>query len=139
MALQRWLPGVDAIVPGILLACGEGKRQIIALCAIAILIQEGCGSLDFGSAILWYLATVFLFVIGKSLFVTDSLIFIVLFSMCIGGIQAVVIYTFSTLQNTAVPYDALMWQGMAQALLIPPLYTLASLARKRYLKHVDQN
>lgn len=136
LALQLHFPGVDAIVPGIMLACQEEKpQQIFWLCLVTILIQEGTGSLAFGNALLWYGSLLFFFFAGRLFFVTGSLFFVVLLSLVLGLMHSVILYATSSLQGFEVNSYRLAEQAAAQALLIPPLYTAASLARKRFFKH----
>ncbi|CAK7055841.1 MAG: hypothetical protein DELT_01218 [Desulfovibrio sp.] len=136
MVLQLHFPGIDALIPGIMLSCQEGKfRQTLVLCLIAILIQEGTGSLAFGNTILWYGALIFFFAVGRLFFVTGSLFFVVLLGMALGVTHSALLYVTSSLQGFSVDTVRLAQQAMAQALLIPPLYAVTSLARKRFRNH----
>lgn len=136
LGLQMHFPGVDAIVPGIMLSCQEGKlKQTLWLCLVTILIQEGTGSLAFGNAILWYGALLLLFFTGRLFFVTGSLFFVVLLSLALGVTHSAILYMTSSLQEFAVNPQLLAEQAVAQALLIPPLYAAASLVRKKVLNH----
>lgn len=136
LTLQRLFPGVDAIAPGIMLSCQEGRpRQTFWLCLVAILIQEGTGSLAFGNALLWYGSLLFFFSVGRLFFVTSSLIFIVLLGLTLGMAHSAILYVTSSLQSYDVNTYRLVEQAIAQALLIPPLYAVSSLVRKRVLDH----
>ncbi len=136
MVLQRQFPGIDALAPAIMLACQEGRRwQTAWLCLATILIQEGTGSLAFGSALLWYGSLLFFFFVGRVFFVTGSLFFIVLLSFVLGFAHSGILYVASSLQGFEVETYSLTQQALAQALLIPPLYAVASLARKRFLQY----
>jgi len=136
LALQLHFPGVDAIVPGIMLSCQEGRpKQTAWLCLVTLLIQEGTGSLAFGSAILWYGTLLFLFYAGRLFFVTGSLFFVVLLALALGISHSVILYMTSSLQGFTVNPHLLAQQTAAQALLIPPLYAVASLVRKRFLHY----
>lgn len=138
LTLQLHFPGTDALVPGVMLSCQEGRfRQTAVLCLLAILIQEGTGSLAFGSAILWYGALIFLFAIGRLLFVTGSLFFVVLLAILLGLTHSALLYVTSSLQSFTVESFDLAQQAMAQALLIPPLYAVSTLARKRFRNNYE--
>lgn len=133
LVLQLHFPGIDALVPGIMLSCQEGaRRQTFVLCLMAILIQEGAGSLAFGSSILWYGSLVLFFVVGRIFFVTGSLFFVVLLAMVLGLTHSALLYITSSLQGYVTEPAHLARQAVAQALLIPPLYAVSSLARKRF-------
>ncbi len=134
MGLQRQFPGVDALVPAIMLSCQEQRpRQTAWLCLATILIQEGTGSLAFGNALLWYGSLLFFFFVGRLFFVTGSLFFVVLLACVLGCAHSGILYVTSSLQGFEVDTYRMAQQALAQALLIPPLYAAASLARKRCL------
>lgn len=134
--LQVQFPGVDALIPGLILSCHEGRpRQTTWLFLMCILIQEGTGSLHFGSALLWYGGMLLLFALGRGFFVTGSLFFTVLLAVALGGYHALLLYAFSSLQGLVLSTQALVEQAAAQALLIPPLYAVAILIRKRFFDY----
>lgn len=136
LGLQFQFPGVDALIPGIMLSCQEERRQqTVWLCICAILIQEGTGSLAFGGTVLWYGSLLLFFSLGRLFFVTGSLFFVVLLAMVLGLIHSCMLYMLSSLQGYSLDSYHLVQQAMAQALLIPPLYAAASLARKRFLNY----
>lgn len=136
VGLQRHFPGVDALAPAIILSCQENRsRQTAWLCLATILVQEGTGSLAFGSTLLWYGSLLFFFFAGRVFFVTGSLFFVVLLSLVLGLAHSGILYLASSLQGIATDTYRLGHQAFAQALLIPPLYAAASLARKRFLNH----
>lgn len=136
LGLQLNFPGIDALIPGIILSCQEQRlRQTLILCLTALLIQEGAGSLAFGSALLWYGSLLFFFFTGRVFFVTGSLFFVVLLALVLGITHVALLYVTSSLQGFSVDAYRLAQQAMAQALLIPPLYAVASLFRKRFFAH----
>ena len=136
LGLQLQFPGVDALVPGIMLSCQEERPQQTAwLCLVTILIQEGTGSLAFGNALLWYGSLIFFFFVGRLFFVTGSLFFVVLLSIVLGLAHSAILYMTSSLQGFDVDTYRLAEQAVAQALIIPPLYAAASLVRKRFINY----
>lgn len=136
LCLQLHFPGVDALVPGLMLSCQENRpQQTFWLCGVAMLIQEGAGSLAFGLSILWYGSLLFYFMVGRIFFVTGSLFFVVLIAMALGATHSAILYITSSLQGYSVDSYRLVRQAAAQALLIPPLYAVAYLFRKRFLGH----
>ena len=136
LALQLHFPGIDALIPGIVLSCQEQRpKQTLWLCGVAILIQEGTGSLDFGGALLWYALLLLLFNFGRLFFVTGSLFFIVLLSLVLGVAHSILLFTLCSLQGFTVGAYHLVQQAIGQAFLIPPMYAAASLVRKRFLDY----
>lgn len=136
LGLQLHFPGVDALIPGLILSCQEERgQQTFFLCFVTILIQEGTGSLAFGNALLWYGSMILLFLGGRLFFVTSSLFFVVLLSAALGIMNPAILYVTSSLQGFEVNTSRLVEQAVAQAFLIPPLYAAAFLIRKRFLDH----
>ncbi|GHV53411.1 hypothetical protein FACS1894206_04030 [Deltaproteobacteria bacterium] len=133
LTMQRHFPGVDALVPGLMISCEENRgQQTFWLFLITLLIQEGTGSLAFGNAILWYGALFLYFSVGRLFFVTGSLFFVVLIAAALGLTHALLLYMMSSLQGFQIDAYRLTEQATAQAFLIPPLYAALSLLRKRF-------
>ena len=85
LALQQALPGTDVLVAGLFLALQERRPFQLAVVLLAlILVQEGVGTLDFGTSVLWYLLVITLFFIGRWMFETENWLFVLLLSGCIG-------------------------------------------------------
>ena len=134
--VQARFPGVDALIPGLILSLQEERpKQTAWLLAVFILIQEGTSSLIFGSAVLWYCGLLILFALGRLFFVSGSLFFMVILAAAMCILHSVLLYVLGSLQDLILlPYQ-LGEQAVTQALLIPLLYAAASLARKRFLNY----
>ncbi|MDR2726493.1 MAG: hypothetical protein LBC10_00690 [Deltaproteobacteria bacterium] len=131
ICVQSALPGLDALVIGLLLALRERKAlQIAWLLPALVLVQEGGGTLDFGASILWYLAVVALFFIGHKLFEVENLLFMFLLSACLGLAHMGIIRLMAALQNAPVDEAALLDEGILQALFIPFGWHLAGITRR---------
>ena len=136
--LQTRLPGTDALIPGLIIACQEKDlRQLVWLGLAALLIQEGTGSLAFGGSVLWYSSLIIFFRIGEFLFETDSLFFVILLSIALGLVHAGILFTFGSLQNMSVPLSRLVEHALTQAAVIPLLWGTARLTRNWIVPHVD--
>ncbi len=136
--LQLRLPGLDALIPGLVIACQEKRPQQLAwLLILCLLIQEGTGNLAFGGTLLWYGCLLASFRIGEFFFATGGLFFVILLAVCLGVTHAAILFTFGALQNLPVPIFRLVEQALAQAALIPVVWGPAHLIRKRFLRHVD--
>ena len=73
LALQQALPGTDVLVAGLFLALQERRPFQLAVVLFAlILVQEGVGTLDFGTSVLWYLLVITLFFAGRWMFETET-------------------------------------------------------------------
>jgi hypothetical protein len=136
--LQLRFPGVDALLPGLLIALQEKRWQQIAWVGFfCVLIQEGAGSLEFGASVLWYGGLILLFLGGRWFFVVNSLFFVVLLSGAMGVYTVVVMMSLASLQELAFPFTRLLEQGIAQAMIIPPLWGIAVMMRKKVFRHAE--
>lgn len=136
--MQLHFPGIDALLPGLLISLQEKRwRQTIWIALTCVLIQEGTGTLAFGATILWYGGLILLFHGGRWFFVTNSLFFVVLLSGALGLFNVVVLLSLTTLQKLAFPFDLVLEQSLAQALIIPPLWGIAMLTRKKVFRHAE--
>lgn len=134
--LQRAFPGIDTLVIGLLVSLQErNPLQILWILLTIIIIQEGCGTLDFGVSILWYSCVIGLFFIGCWLFETKNLLFIFLLSISIGITKFFVTTLMSHLQNLPDNSTLLINECMLQALFIPFAWKLASLTRRWMIDH----
>ncbi|MFR7887805.1 MAG: hypothetical protein ACLU4B_04995 [Bilophila wadsworthia] len=99
LALQQALPGTDVLVAGLFLALQERRPFQLAVVLLAlILVQEGVGTLDFGTSVLWYLLVITLFFIGRWMFETENWLFVLLLSGCIGLAHYGVIWLMTRLR-----------------------------------------
>ena len=138
ICVQLHFPGIDALLPGLLISLQEKRwKQTVWIALCCILIQEGTGSLAFGATILWYGGLLLLFLGGRWFFVTNSLFFVVLLSGALGLFNIVVLLSLTTLQKLAFPLERVLEQSLAQALIIPPLWGLAMLTRKKVFRHAE--
>ena len=136
--VQQRFPGIDALLPGFLIALQEKRwQQRVWVGLFCVLIQEGTGSLAFGAAVLWYGGLFLLFLGGRWFFVTDSLFFVVLLSGAMGVYNVLVTLSLTSLQKLSFPLERLLEQSIAQALIIPPLWGIAMLTRKKGARHAE--
>lgn len=134
--LQKAFPGIDTLVIGLLISLEErSPLQTLWVLLTIIIIQEGCGTLDFGVSILWYSCVIGLFFIGCWLFETKNFLFIILLSIAIGITKFFVITLVSHLQNLPDNTSLLINECMLQALYIPIAWKLISLTRSWVTKY----
>lgn len=130
--LQSRISGLDALVPGFLIALQEDKfRQTLWLFILFVLIQEGASSIHFGSAVLWYGGQIVLFRSGQRLFVVDNLIFIIFLSVCLGGYHYLLIRLMGELQGISIEHTRLVHESIIQAISIPVIWIIAQATRPR--------
>jgi hypothetical protein len=131
VGLQTLFPGLDFLLPGLVLAIQErDTRQVFWLIAFFLLLQEGMGNMAFGGTLLWYMLTVASFFLGYSLFEVESFLFIFLLSGWLGAAHLGVFLVMADLQDIPVNVAAVMEESVIQALLTPFVWRLARLTRK---------
>ena len=130
--LQQQIPGVDALAPGFLLSLQERKPgQTLCLFILFSLIQEGTGSMTFGSSILWYGGQAIFFWIGQRFFVAENVVFVLLLALSLGAYHALLTIFMCAVQEIPVEYQSLLHESIIQALIIPLIWGLAYFYRPR--------
>ncbi len=136
LLVQSRLPGIDAFLPGLIIACQEERpQQLFWLLLAAILIQEGTGGFAFGGTLLWYGFLLLLFRLGEFFFATAGFFFVMLLALGMSVLHACLLFTFGALQNMPVPLSRLAETALIQAALIPLLWGPALLTRNKVLRH----
>lgn len=132
--LQQLLPGIDALVIGLIIVLQEGRlARLLWLLPAIILLQEGMGTLAFGSSLLWYGSTIALFYMGRWLFEVENFLFVFLLSACLGLLHYLISDMMASLQNLDLPLRQLMDESILQALFIPPTWRAALELRRRFV------
>lgn len=131
LTLQQALPGTDVLVAGLFLALQERRPFQIAVVLLAlILIQEGVGTLDFGTSVLWYFIVITLFFIGRWMFETENWLFVLLISVCLGAAHYGVIWIMTRLQFIPLDMTRLLDESILQTLLTPFVWQFCLMARR---------
>ncbi len=123
---QYFIPGIDFLAPGILVSLQEERPSVTAwLVLFWILLQEGMGSLFFGSALLLYGTLILAFYLGRAFFDPRSLTL-----MCfLGGLLGICHFLFTLmilrLENMVFLLDRVFFESVAQAVLLPLLWFVA--------------
>ena len=72
--LQLYVPGLDALIVGIILVSLERDyKTMVWLVPAVVILQEGMGTGLFGSSVAWYTALVLLYKLGRWLFEVNNL------------------------------------------------------------------
>ncbi|WP_303237157.1 hypothetical protein [uncultured Bilophila sp.] len=131
LTLQQALPGTDVLVAGLFLALQERRPfQIAAVLLALILVQEGVGTLDFGTSVLWYLVVITLFFVGRWMFETENWLFVLLISVCLGAAHYGVIWIMTRLQFIPLDMTRLLDESILQGLLTPFVWQFCLMARR---------
>ena len=136
LIVQQQIPGVDALAPGFLISLQEKNRwQTFWLFLLFMLLQEGAGSLGFGSAMLWYGGQVALFRLAGRLFIADNVLFVLMLSASLGALRALITWFMCLVQKVPVEYMLLTQECLLQAVLIPIIWGIAGLLRPKAAPH----
>ena len=103
---------------------------ILVVLFALILVQEGVGTLDFGTSVLWYLLVITLFFAGRWMFETENWLFVLLLSGCIGLAHYGVIWLMTRLQFIPLDMTRLLDESILQALLTPFVWQCSMMARR---------
>lgn len=118
--LQGAIPGVDFLAPGLVLCLQEEKWTVSAWLGLAwLFIQEGTGSLAFGTGLLWYGALVGLYYFGHWLFEAKNFLFMFILGISLGVLHLVLSHVMAVLQDWTLPADRVLVEGLLQALIFP--------------------
>lgn len=130
--VQQALSGLDVLVAGLLVSLQERRfYQTSWLLVVLLLVQEGTGTLSFGSTALWYGALLLFFHIGRWLFEAENMLFVVLLSLGLGACHFLFTIMMASLQQLDIPRDRLLLESIWQACIIPPAWWLTHFVRRR--------
>ncbi|GAB6177144.1 hypothetical protein JCM16814_20350 [Desulfobaculum senezii] len=134
--LQRLVPGVDFLAPGLVILMQEREVRVAAwLTCIWILVQEGTGGMAFGSALLWYAALGALFWAGRWLFESTNLLFVMLIGIAMGVWHVGLFELMAQLQDLSVSTPRLMTEGLLQAGIFFIEWAFAYAIYKNWVRH----
>ena len=132
LVVQQHLPGVDALAAGLLIALQSGNRRAaLWLFIVFCLIQEGTGSLNFGSSVLWYGGQIAFYGVGSRFFAATNFFSVILFSCLFAVWLGTVQWLMSALQDYGRDYQQLVQTCLTQAAVTPVMWLCASWLRNR--------
>ncbi len=118
--LQNLVPGVDFLAPGLILAMQEEKWTTPVWLGFAwLFIQEGTGSLPFGTGILWYGVLAALYFFGHWLFEARNFLFMFILGACLGSMHFFLVSVMLLLQDMSIPLERLTLESVLQLLVFP--------------------
>ncbi|WP_027177738.1 hypothetical protein [Maridesulfovibrio bastinii] len=134
--MQSFVPGVDFLAPSILFCLQREKNtQALWMAVIWVLIEEGCGTLPFGYAIISYLLIYALYRCGIMFFDVQSFMFTVLCGVAIGVMHPVLIGIIAMLADLSGAADRYVAEGILQGLFFPVVWLLIKLFYPERLKN----
>jgi hypothetical protein len=118
--LQSFMPGVDFLAPGLILSMQEEKpRASLIMGVIWLMLQEGTGSLAFGTVVLWYGVLAAIFSLGHWLFEAKNFLFVVILGVCLGVLHFCLMNVMTQLQDWRVPAGRVFLESVVQMAVFP--------------------
>ncbi len=138
LLVQNWLPGTDILLIGLIIALQERKKaQTFWLFICVILLQEGTGTLAFGSSLLSYTMVILIFYLGRALLEQENILFVLLVSASAGAGHYVFTQAMAAFQGLTLPHSRLLMESLIQMLLLPPLWFFAVALRDKMVPHAQ--
>lgn len=134
--LQEQVSFFDALAPGFLIALQEKKPgQIFCLFILFCLIQEGTGSLRFGTSLLWFGGQIIFYAINSRFFVTNNIVAVSLLSVWLAMYRGALLWFMIVIQDLTVDYSSILDSCINQAVFFPLVWLLASALRPKVQKN----
>jgi hypothetical protein len=131
---QSFVPGVDFLSPGIVI-CLQERLFVWGgwLALLWILIQEGAGSMAFGSTLLWYGGLLGFYIGLKCYFESGNIVFILLLSALLSVWHFVLSVGLTSLQDLEVSRTALFNESLLQFIAFPAVWLSGSMLYRKYI------
>lgn len=134
--LQKLMPGLDALVPALIICLqDENKQQTAAFVIVCMIIQEGTGTLPFGASIIWYSIVIATYYVGGWFFMGGNLMFVIVLSIAMGVSRALIFLGMGLLQPLSLDYSSMYRVYALQVLLTPFIWALGAKTRAMIVKH----
>lgn len=133
---QYIIQGVDALCIAFIWALHDGRwPRFLWLAPLLILLQEGGGSMDFGTSIIWYACMGAVFLLGRCIFAVESIVFMFLFSLAMGCVYYILLNIMTSLQNIDVANMTIFYTSIWQASCVLVAWILVIIFRQRFIKY----
>lgn len=139
ICLQTLVPGLDALAVGLIILLQERDyKNMLWLLPLFVLLQEGMGTRPFGGVIVWYVAVIVLFKLGRWLFEVENFVFVFLLSGCLGAAYYGVAWLMAPLQNLPFNMQDVLDKSLIQALFMPFAWRLLIMTRQWTTRHEER-
>lgn len=132
--LQKFFPGVDFLVPGLLICLQEKKYGLAGWMGFVwMLLQEGAGGLSFGPGLLWYGGLVGFYLIFQIFFEPENIFFVIILSAFLGMWHFTVANIMALLQDVIPAQWTLLRESAAMFILFPVAWRLTHGLYRRWV------
>ena len=136
--LQRYIPGLDCFAPALVGCLYLGiTTATIWFAVIWILIQEGIGSLAFGSTLLFYAGIAIFFFSSKTIFTKQSWFFLINISIFTAGYYFLVMYCMCSLQELYIPWSVFLENSLLILVFFPILLCIVVLSYSQWVINLN--
>lgn len=136
--VQLALPGLDVFAPAVVVCLQERRLgQLAWLLPAWIVLQEGMGSAQFGTMILWYAGLVLFFVLGRWLFESRNVMFVFFTGVFLGLWHYFLLNSMAVLQGYSLDMERLVVESVQQAVAFPLLWAAIFNLYTRQVRHVS--
>lgn len=136
IVLQKLVPGLDALVPALIICLQDrDKQQTAVFLVICMIIQEGTGTLPFGASIVWYSTVIAAYYVGGWFFMGESLMFVIVLSVAMGVTRALIFFGMGLLQPLSLDYQSMHRIYVLQVVLTPLIWAVAAKTRSKFVKN----
>ena len=139
VGVQAFIPGLDVMTVWLIILLQERDyKNMLWLLPLFMLLQEGMGTRVFGGVLVWYMAVIVLFRLGRWLFEAENFLFIFLLSACLGAAYFGVAWLMAPLQDQPFNYQDTLDKSLIQAIFIPFAWKLL-VATRHGKAHAAEN
>ena len=132
VCIEAVAPGLDALVPGVIILLQERDyKAMLWLLPLFILLQEGVGSSPFGGSVLWYLAVVICYRLGRRFFPAGNFIFVFALSAVLGAALYGLQWLQAPVRGIVFDMNATMDACLLQAAYVPFMWKLCAMLRPK--------
>ncbi len=137
--IEGCIKGIGPFLPALLLCLQIGNIATTTFLAIFwMTIQEGGGSLPFGTLLLWYLGVTFVFFWMKNYLASSGIIFVVIISICSSLWYLLSIYTITGLEEITINQGLIFHNAIKQLIVFPLLWKIYSYLYYRLILPKEQ-
>lgn len=131
ICVQALAPGLDVLVVGLIILLYERDwMDMLWLLPLFALLQEGMGTRPFGATVVWYGATVGIFLVGRWFFEVGNFFFMFLLSAALGCAYYVVAWLMAPLQDLTFNVHDTLDKSLLQAIFMPFAWRLLVAVRR---------
>ena len=136
---QLYVPGLDALLTAVLLVTQERDyKTMVWLLPAIVLLQEGMGTLFFGSSVFTILAVIGLYRLASAIPVATRGFSHLLVIVGCGFFRGFFGWFFATLQNAPADMDLLVRDGLVETLYVLVSWPLLTVLRKFAVPHDER-